>query len=1415
MKLVQQKIASAMTTVSFTDSDNSSRDVIFRQYVSDAMEAGTIAVQTVKFQIRGAEGSTSGNMATSIGIRVVSNDGTTVRGTILSVTRDGSEMDTSLQNRSFSATTTEVTAQANDRLIIEIGTGGDPTIGGHDSDLRIGDAAAGDLPEDDTDVTDSNPWVEFESFPLVGLDRFASVSDSISITENVAQVNTKTQSVSDALTISESVSPRRIFADLAQGMNVAYGSYTGNGVDGRSIIGVGFTPDFVLITGVSDPHFRTAQHEGDTLSSYFAFGATDEANHIKSIDVDGFTVGNDTDVNVSPNTYYWMAIRNHTPGFFKTGSYVGDGADNHDITGVGFRPDVLYIKGSGSRAGVMSTSAMPADSTVIIDSTETPFANAIQSFAADGFQVGTHTRVNTNAITYRYVAMKSGSSVQVGTYTGDGTTPRDITGVGFDPTIVWVRAATSDDAIWKSASMSGTDSFSLANYEAQGAQGLRAFITDGFTVGSLNEVNSSGFANYYVAFKNIAAPEHPFDNISISESVTVVRVHPISTSDSISITEDVARTRSFAATQGIQMEFGTYDGNNVDGRVIPVSFKPDLVLVTGFSDPRFKTVDHVGDASSFFAFASADDDLGIKSLLSNGFTVAGGLPGTEDVNSISGTYHWMAVKSLENSYFKVGTYVGDGNDDRTITGVGFRPDYVYVKAATNKGGVFTTSLNTDFSMHIDSGTSSGANYIQAMAADGFQIGSHADVNALGVTYYYISFKQGASFAVGTYAGDAVDSRNITQTQTGSNLWFAPAAVWVKTDGNDDAVWKSSSMATTDAYSLANYGAQGGNTIQSLFANGFQIGTDAAVNDLSSSYYWAAFLNVTDIKTSDLTISENVAVVKIATQSLVDTVSITESVTVVAPNIITVNDAVSITESVTVVLILEVSVSDSVSITENTASDFITTASVFDAVSITENVVAAQGFNTGLVFDAVSITEDVAQTHGYNASASDDVSIADVFTSFNLTANIELAQTVTTEEDVAQTQVFTTSVSDAISITEDVSVLSSFPIEVFDAVSIAENVVNEKVTFASVFDAVSITESTTQEAVRLTSVFDAVSITEDVNQTQVFTKERSEDVLITESATQEVVHFVSVSDAISIVDSDSQVETDEQSVVDSISITESVSVVKTIEVSTSDSVSITESQTLLKVVEISVFDAISIVDSDSQVETDEQNVVDSVSITESVSQTQVFTASVFDAVSITENVTDGVTLTSGISTSDSISVLESVTTDITRLILVFDALSITESQAGTWTLATSEPADQISITENVSVALALAPSVSDSVSITESVSLSVDIFVSVSDAISIADDEEEFGFFQTEVFDAVSIAENTATLGQGSVSTFDSISITESAEPTYILATSVSDSLSITETTAFDRIRMSSTLPFTRPIGSLSPDSQYSYGGTLY
>jgi len=100
----------------------------------------------------------------------------------------------------------------------------------------------------------------------------------------------------------------------------------------------------------------------------------------------------------------------------------------------------------------------------------------------------------------------------------------------------------------------------------------------------------------------------------------------------------------------------------------------------------------------------------------------------------------MAYTTIKkpSDYFNTVTWTGNATDDRSITGVGFKPDWVWYKERSNVGDHTVHDIVRGAGERLfpndPSAESLDANSLQAFESDGFQIGTNADVNGNGETY---------------------------------------------------------------------------------------------------------------------------------------------------------------------------------------------------------------------------------------------------------------------------------------------------------------------------------------------------------------------------------------------------------------------------------------------------------------------------------------------------------------------------------------------------------------------------------------------------------------------------------------------------------------------------------------------------------
>jgi hypothetical protein len=286
------------------------------------------------------------------------------------------------------------------------------------------------------------------------------------------------------------------------------GSYVGNGVAGRAITGLGFQPDIVIIKvdysdpldGLSAAVMRTSSMAGDNAKPLKGDQAI-AANLIQSLDANGFTVGNNLRVNdattcAGPCTYYWVAFKGGSNT--KVGTYLGDGTASQDITtGFTFSPEYVVVMPANTQRATHRTYLFGVNSNPF--NAGGPELDSITALLANGFRVGT-TYVNSSGVTYHYVAWNEAPGwMKVGSYVGNNSDNRSISGVGFQPEYVIVQSATGGrDPIQRSDAMVGDASVNFRN--ALNPNLIQTLLADGFQVGSSTAVNAAPEDFFYVAF---------------------------------------------------------------------------------------------------------------------------------------------------------------------------------------------------------------------------------------------------------------------------------------------------------------------------------------------------------------------------------------------------------------------------------------------------------------------------------------------------------------------------------------------------------------------------------------------------------------------------------------------------------------------------------------------------------------------------------------------------------------------------------------------------------------------------------------------------------------------------------------------------------------------------------------------------
>jgi hypothetical protein len=161
-----------------------------------------------------------------------------------------------------------------------------------------------------------------------------------------------------------------------------------------------------------------------------------------------------------------------------------------------------------------------------------------------------------------------------------------------------------------------------------------------------------------------------------------------------------------------------------------------------------------------------------------------------------------------SQYFNTVLYTGDGSTDHPITGVGFQPDFVWIKERNDNGShqLYDAVRGATKRLESDNTTTETTitNGLKSFDTDGFSLGNYSNGNQLNITHASwnwlasntsgssntdgsitstVSSNLSAGFSIVTYTGD----QSSTQT-VGHGLGVAPSFIIVKDRDSSSRNW---------------------------------------------------------------------------------------------------------------------------------------------------------------------------------------------------------------------------------------------------------------------------------------------------------------------------------------------------------------------------------------------------------------------------------------------------------------------------------------------------------------------------------------------------------------------------------------------------------------------------------------------------
>ena len=326
-----------------------------------------------------------------------------------------------------------------------------------------------------------------------------------------------------------------------------------------------------------------------------------------------------------------------------------------------------------------------------------------------------------------YISFQPSDFYSTKIYTGTGAS-QNITGVGFDPNLVWIkiRSTTNNPVVFDTVRTATKALYTdITAAEATEASGLTAFITDGWTGGGSN-ITNGGSGKTYVCWNWKAGTTTVPSGGSITPSA--VSLNTTSGISIISYTGTGDTSNTIAHGLGAVPKMMIF--KNRDATMDWVVYHEAL----GNTD--YMVLNTTGAAA---ASTSRWNDTSPTSTL---FTIGN----TDKLNS-SGVDYIGYVFADVKGYSKMGSYTGNGNADGTFVYTGFRPSFVMVKKTAGESWAIIDDKRLGYNVAnyqlFANQTSGDTTEIRAdIVSNGFKVRtSNGEYNTSGSTYIYMAFAE--------------------------------------------------------------------------------------------------------------------------------------------------------------------------------------------------------------------------------------------------------------------------------------------------------------------------------------------------------------------------------------------------------------------------------------------------------------------------------------------------------------------------------------------------------------------------------------------------------------------------------------------------------------------------------------------------
>ena len=417
--------------------------------------------------------------------------------------------------------------------------------------------------------------------------------------------------------------------------------------------------------------------------------------------------------------------------YFQTKLYTGN-SGTQPITGLAFKPDFVWIKRRDSGIGntnhllfdsIRDTGKRLMSNAANAESTET---DELTSFDINGFTVGADASTNGSGGSMVSWNWKAGSS----------------------------NVTNNDGTIQSTVRASQESGFSIVKYTGNGSNG--ATVGHGLNTSPNLWIikQRSGTQNWLVGSSSLSASDRYLmldgTNAELTNAPNIWSVSSSTITFPTSYTGTNNNTSTYIGyffhnVDGYQ-RIGSYVGNgSAEGPFVYIGFEPAWLMIKQTNGSNHWVIkDNKRSTSNpreerLKANQSNAENTGADvDFFTNGFQIKSA---TNEVNDNNDTYLFLAIAAnpdttapTKANSFNIKLYTGNDSNDRDITGLGFKPDFLWIKRRGSEPHALYDSVrgpNLQLTTHnTDTEATNSGSYLgmSSFDADGFNVGNNGGTN---------------------------------------------------------------------------------------------------------------------------------------------------------------------------------------------------------------------------------------------------------------------------------------------------------------------------------------------------------------------------------------------------------------------------------------------------------------------------------------------------------------------------------------------------------------------------------------------------------------------------------------------------------------------------------------------------------------